>query len=175
MSIFTVVGCGDSARNWVPNGVSIGSNDCEKWGRPVDYLILANHPSKFKDRLKVIKATKAKVMVTSRRDWDKHLPNCIQIARITAFNLRASRGFIYTARTTPIMCVSMALKMGATEIMLWGVDMLTHHAYRQGEKKGDQEIATYKRFFSYVQKTDVKVWRGADGTAFDKVLPLWGQ
>lgn len=173
MSLFTIVGCGDSARNWVPNGISIGSNDCEKFGRPVDYLVLANAPHRFRERLETIKKSKAKVMVTSKTEWQKIFPNCEQIYRTTAYNQRILGGFIYTARTTPIMCFSLALRLGATEIVMWGVDMVTHKTYRQGLKQGDLEIATYRRFFEQAKKLGIKVYLGAGGTVFDGILKQW--
>lgn len=173
MSLFTIVGCGDSAKNWQPNGVSIGSNDCEKFGKPVDYLVLANAPHRFKERLATIKKSKAKVMVTSKPAWQSIFPNCEQIYRTTAYNQRVLGGFIYTARTTPIMCFSLALRLGATEIIMWGVDMVNHKTYRLGTKQGDLEIATYKRFFEQAKKLGIKTWIGKGGTVFDSYLPTW--
>jgi hypothetical protein len=172
--IYTVVGCGDTAKDWVPNGVSIGSNDCEKFGRGVNYLVLANHPGKFKaDRIKTIKASKAKVLTTSQSKWKAIFPMCTQLQRVVAFNVRLIEGFVYTARTTPIMCVSLAIRMGATTVILWGVDMRTHHAYYEGSKRGNAEIALYKRFFAACKVAGVDIYLGSHGTAFDKVLPLW--
>jgi len=172
--IFTIVGCGDSAKSWTPIGTSIGSNDCEKWGRGVDHLILANHPGKFKNgRLNIIKRTKAQVHTTSRRLWQQNLPCCLQLNRVVSFNTRLLNGFIYTSSTTPIMCMSLAIRMGATELILWGVDMLNHHAYYQGSKLGNREIGVYHKFFQACTAKGIKVYLGAHGTAFDKTLPLW--
>lgn len=173
MSLFTVIGCGESARNWVRNGVVIGSNDCEKFGKPVDYLVLANAPNKFKDRLRTIKESKAKVLVTSKTAWNKVFPTCEQITRYTQFNTRITGGFIYTSRTTPIMCLSLAIRMGAKQIVMWGVDMVNHHAYRRGTKQGELEIAIYNKFIKQAGVQGIKIWRGAEGTVFDNTLPLW--
>jgi len=63
--------------------------------------------------------------------------------------------------------------MGAKRLILWGVDMMTHHAYYKGSKRGDSEIALYKRFFVECKRIGVEVYLGAEGTAYDKVLPLW--
>lgn len=171
--IFTVVASGESAKDWMSRGTAIGSNDCEKFTKPVDYLILANHPGKFKERLNIIKKSKAKVFTTSKKQWGKIFPNCEQITRITSFNQRILNGFIYTSSTTPIMCISMAIKMGATEIILWGIDMKNHRVWSQGTKQGNREIAIYLKFFAACEKIGVKLWRGADGTAFDLNLPLY--
>lgn len=171
--IATVLGCGQSAEGWIPRGTVIGSNDCEKFGKPVDILILANHPRKFGDRLKTIKKTQAKVMVTSRQQWQNIFPNCEKITRITSFNKMLVKGYVYTSTTTPIMCLSLAIRMGATKIVMYGVDMISHKTYRTGTKQGDREIATYLRFFEACNKKGIEIYRGADGSIFDKVLPLY--
>jgi len=69
--------------------------------------------------------------------------------------------------------MSLAIRMGAKRLILWGVDMMSHHAYYQGSKRGDSEIALYKRFFVECKRIGVEVYLGAEGTAFDKTLPLW--
>lgn len=173
MNTFTIVGCGDSAKGWVKRGIAIGSNDCEKFGQGVDHLILANHPAKFKQRLHTIKKSKAEIWCSSARVWKQIFPACRQIDRVTAFNQRIVGGFIYTSRTTPIMCLSMAVKMGAKEVIMWGVDMINHHAFRRGVKAGDQEIVVYKKFITAMRTQGINVYLGSHGTALDNFIPLW--
>ena len=171
---YTVVASGQSAEHWIRRGVCIGSNDCEKWGKPVDYLILANAPRKFKpERLAIIKKTKAKVLVTSLSQWKPIFPNCELIQKRTTFNKTLMPRFIQTSVTTPIMCLSLAIRMGATEIIMWGNDLLTHHSFRKGTKAGDREIAVYRKYFKEMERLKIKLWRGADGTAFDDCLPIY--
>lgn len=171
--LFSVIASGDSAKDWIPRGATIGSNDAEKWGKPVDILILANSPHKFKERLNIIKKSKAKVLTTSVSQWKAIFPNCEKIQRVISFNKFLQRGFVVTSQTTPIMCLSLAIRMGATEIVLWGCDFLTHRVWRVGTKGGDREVAVYKKFFSECKRLGIKVWLGANGTAFDNVLPLF--
>ena len=83
------------------------------------------------------------------------------------------RGFVLSSVTTPIICISMAIKMGATEIIVYGLDMLNHKTYRVGTKLGDREFNKYKLFFKECERLNIKVWRGADGTAFDLTLPKY--
>jgi len=172
--ICTVVACGDSAKGWIPRGTTIGSNDVLKWGTPVDYLILCNSPLKFKpERLSIIKKTKAKVLVTSVNHWKPIFPSCERIQKMTSFNKMIVKGFVQTSVTSPIMCLGLALRFGATEVIIYGVDFKNHSSYSQGTKRGDQEIEKYKRYFKEMNRLGVKVWRGADGSVFDNYLPLW--
>lgn len=171
--IFTVVASGESAKDWIPRGTCIGSNDVNKWGKEVDILILANHPGKFKERLNIIKKSKAKLLVTNVNAWKPIFQNCERIQRLISFNKLILKNFVYSSQTTPIICLSLAIKMGAKEIVLWGCDMLTHRVWRKGTKSGDREIEVYKRFFKQCEKIGVNVYLGANGTAFDSYLPLY--
>lgn len=169
---FTIIGCGDTAKEWTPVGTTIGSNDCERFGKRVDYLVLVNAPHKFKERINVIKNSKAQVYVNSLGPWSKMFPQAKQI-RLTPFTIRINKDLIYSSRTTPIICMSLAIKMGATKLILWGIDMLTHHSFRRGTKTGDHEITTYRKFFVQANKLGVDVYLGRQGTAFDNDLPIY--
>ena len=173
MGTFTIVACGESAQGWTPRGTCIGSNDCEKFGQPVDILILANHPDKFKERINIIKKSKATVRSNTPQTWRKMFPNVEKISRMVFFHKRILPGFTYTSKTTPIMCISTAINMGAKEVILYGVDMLTHHSFRRGVKHGDFEIATYLKFFKEMERLGIKVFLGAKGSAFDNSLPIY--
>jgi len=169
----TIVASGQSAEHWIRRGTVIGVNDCEKWGKPVDILILVNAPGKFKERLNIIKKSKAKVLTNSVSPWKPYFPNCEKIERLISFNKLILKNFVYHSQTSPIIAISYAIKQGAKEIILYGIDFVSHRIWRAGTKAGDREINVYKRFFKECERIDVNVWRGADGTAFDSVLPLY--
>jgi hypothetical protein len=69
--------------------------------------------------------------------------------------------------------MSLAIKQKATNIILWGCDMISHSSYRIGTKDGDNEIKKYLKFFECAKKIGVKIWRGANGSCFDQHLPLY--
>lgn len=169
-----IIGCGESARHWGNQkcDLSIGVNDCLKFGYPVDQLVLINFERKFTPpRLKTILATQAKVW-THTTTWKKHFPKA-EVIKLSPFNQNVRRGLIYSSKTSPMVAMSLALKQGATELVLFGIDMLTHQAYRAGVKGGDYEISNYLKFFDSLKKQGIKVYRGADGTCFDSKLPLY--
>jgi len=123
--------------------------------------------------LNIIKKSKAKVLVTNVNAWKPIFPNCERIQRLISFNKLILKNFVYSSQTTPIICLSLAIKLGAKEIVMYGCDMLTHRVWRKGTKSGDREIEVYKRFFKQCEKIGVKVYLGANGTAFDNYLPLY--
>jgi hypothetical protein len=169
----TVVGCGDSAKGWIPRGTTIGVNDVLKFGRDVDILIVVNSPAKFKERLNIIKKSKAKVLTNSVNLWKPHFQNCQKIERLISFNAKILKNFVYMSQTSPIIAISYAIKQGAKEIIIWGVDFINHRKWAKGTKSGDREIMVYQRFFKECERIGVKVYLGANNTAFDNYLPLW--
>lgn len=169
----TIVACGESARHWVPRGLTIGVNDALKFGIDTDILLLVNAPVKFKERLSIIKKSKAEVLTTGLTQWKPFFQNAKRLERVTSFNKMIMKGFCQTSQTSPIMAMSHAIRLGATELIVWGIDFVDHRVWRVGTKSGDREIAKYKLFFKECERLKIKVWRGADGTVFDNVLPLW--
>jgi hypothetical protein len=171
----SIIGCGISAKGWfkVPCDLSIGVNDMLKFGHQPDQLVLINFERKFThDRLKTILATKAKRVWTHTSTWKRHFPHA-DVIKLTQFNGNVRNDLIYSSKTSPMVAISLAVKQGASEIIIWGVDMINHPAYRKATKHGDYEINQYLKFFQQLNKRGIKVYRGADNTAFDFVLPLY--
>lgn len=173
----SIIGCGSSGQDWhkVPVDLSIGVNDCLKHGAHPDQLVLINFERKFThDRLKTILATRPKKVWTHTSTWKKHFSNA-EVIKLSPFNgyVRVNNGLTYCSKTSPLVALSLAVSQGAKEIIIWGIDFKNHASYRQGTKNGDFEVKTYLRFFDQLASQGIKVYRGADGTAFDSVLPLY--
>lgn len=173
----TILGCGDTLIHAKKYGdLVVGSNDCEKHGMQCDYLVLTNDASKFKDepeRLKVIYNTKAEVLLSNPPGWPK-FPHAKQLTRFYRYPERVHKGSIYYSATTPITSCCVAIDKGATELVLFGVDMLTHPVYRVDTRFGTREFHTYLHFFNELKTTlKIKTFIGALGTAFDGHLPLY--
>lgn len=170
-----IVGCGDSAEKWGERkfDLSIGVNDAAKWGYPLDQLVLINFQRKFSPpRLRIILNHHYPKVWTHTATWQRSFPHATVI-KLTEFNGNIRNDLVYCSKTSPIVACSLALKQGAKSMVIFGVDMLTHQAYRVGTKSGDYEIKRYTRFFEQLTKRGVKVFRGASGSAFDHLLPLY--
>lgn len=173
----SIIGCGQSAAEWfkTPCDLSIACNDAFKFGAHPDQLVLINFERKFThDRLKTILATRPQKVWTHTSTWCKHFSNATVI-KLTPFNGNVRHGLIYSSKTSPMVAMSLALKQGATELILFGIDFVNHASYRKGVKSGEYEIKQYIKFFESAQKQGIKVWLGASGTAFDGVLPMYKQ
>lgn len=167
-----IVGCGKSAQHWGESkfDLSIGVNDAFKHGYPLDQLVIVNFPRKFnKQRTDIILNTKAKVF-THTSQWQK-LITTAQVIKLSPFNGRVRNGLIYHSKTSPFVAISLAVKQGADTIVLYGIDMVNHPAYRKGTKSGDYEIKTYLKLFEELRKQGITVLLGEKGTCFDNLLP----
>jgi hypothetical protein len=170
----TVVALGSSARDWKPRGLTIGVNEYLMWGRQADIMVTVNAPHKFSsDEMNYICQHKGKVLTNSIHQWSKYFPQAEPLKHMGPFNLRVQKGRIYSSSTSPMIAISYAMQQGATEVVLYGVDMLNHDKFSKGTKHGDHEISVYNRFFTSVEKSGNRVYLGATGTAFDQTLPLW--
>ena len=170
------IACGESASHWSGQGPSIGVNDCSKWGYMVDYLVLLNTPSQFQSsRLKDILKTKiGEEVLTTTQSWMNHFDSVRQImVRKWSPSTKLSKWYIYHSKTSPLVAMSLAYNMGATEIVLWGVDFKTHHRYREGQQYFLGEMRQYQTFIQALEKVGVKVYLGAEGSALGKIVPIW--
>lgn len=176
---YHIVGLGDSANGW-GNQVkqpckTIGINDAERWGWTFDIICCFNSITKFSKepiRLNAIINSKCPDGFYSHSTtWMQHF-RTMRVTHHQAYNELVRKGRVYSSRTTPFVAMSIAYNLGASEIVFWGVDFITHSVYRPGNKYYDKEVNNYLKFIGKISDT-CKVFRGADGSVFDKHLELY--
>lgn len=175
--ICSIVACGDSAKDWfkVPCDLSIGVNDCLKFGHQVDYLVVVNSPVKFKaDRLETIKNSKPKRFYCHDSNWKKWFKDVHQYIGMRPFITVYRKGRVYSTKTSPFVAITLAVKEGATEIILWGVDFINHHKFSPGKHRDfDKEFDNYRMLFEQMEKEGIKVWLGNENSSFKGHLKLY--
>lgn len=167
----SIIGCGNSGKDWfnTPCDLSIGVNDCAKFGRDPDWLVLVNR--RFTpEREKIIKATKAKRVLTSIKHWKDHFKNAEEI-RLQPFGKHLKKGHIYSSKTSPFIAMSLAFNAGATDIILFGVDLKTHPVIK--DKILNHELRQWELFTRELKKYKVNVWVSSGESALSKFLPVW--
>jgi hypothetical protein len=179
--IISVVACGESAKDWfnTPCDISVGVNDCLKWGKDTDYLICVNSPFKFEpnkknnytDRKNFILGSRAKFLTSLYDEW-KRIKKPLEHLAITRFGNRVRKGTTYFSRSSPFIAMSHAYNLGATDIILWGVDFLNHPDFKEGKRSTDFEMEEYKRFTDLISK-DCGVWIGNENTGLNKYFEVW--
>lgn len=179
-----IVGCGASAKNWasVHVDLSVGVNDCFKFGANPDYLVLVNSAHKFRprptnnqtDRLSVIRSGSYKKVFIHDfgASWKAYFPNAEKIA-LRSFIGSLSRKRVYSSKTSPFVAITLAYSLGATELILWGVDMLDHIHYSPGKAHFDSELRNYLKLFELLKANGVKVWIGSPDSVLKPYLPLY--
>jgi hypothetical protein len=171
--IVTIVGCGASAIDWIPRGHSVGVNDSWKWGKPTDSLLVCNRPTNFnQQRLSVITNSKPSTFYSHKGNWEYAFPNWSKVRLIPWYG-SLYKGNCYSSNTSPFIALSLAWNLGATEIVMWGVDMLNHHIFNESNPETEREIKAYMELIGVLNEQGVRVCLGARGTAFDDKLDLW--
>lgn len=174
----SIIACGDSAKDWhkVKVDHSIGVNDAFKFGYPTDSLLLANWPVKFpQHRLNIIKASSPKIVYSSVEQWRAFFPNMIKI------KLNSWDGHLYPERkdefshsnTSPFIATSIAYKMWAKDIILWGIEFVNHATFHKDNPQTKNEIRAWRGMIDALKKVNVNVWLGAPGSLLEEFVPIW--
>ncbi|HXR80739.1 MAG TPA: hypothetical protein VN763_07475, partial [Saprospiraceae bacterium] len=124
--ISQVIGCGASGKDWfnTPSDLSIGCNDCSKFGKDTDWLVVVNRHF-TPEREKIILESKPKKLITHLQHWKKHFPQA-EVIRMQQFGKHLKKGHVYSSKTSPFIAVSLAFNAGANDIILHGVDLIDH-------------------------------------------------
>jgi hypothetical protein len=183
----SVIGCGESAKDWnkVPVDLSIGVNDAFKFGHPIDYLVCVNSPLKFfpttrngnTDRIKTIIETNPKRFFVHDSRWQQHVKHA-ELISFRPFNLKYVKNRVYSSKTSPFVAITLAASLGATEIIIWGVDMINHHKFSANSGKRHQEdfqieLSYYMILFEELAKHGVQCFIGNENTVLKQYLPIW--
>jgi hypothetical protein len=171
--IVSIVACGESAKHWFNTrcDISIGVNDCVKFGHEVDWLVVVNSPLKFKGgRLQTITRSKPKRFLCHNSNWNAHFPNT-ELLTLKPFSGSVLKDRVYKSMTSPFVAITLAFNAGATDIILFGIDFLNHPNVK--DKLLKSELKEYKRLFDSLESKGVKVWLGNDQTVLKEYLPVW--
>lgn len=171
-----IVACGQSASTWHEHksefDLSIGVNDCAKWGHAPDHLLVIDSPKRFtKERIDIIKSTPAKFF-TRDDQWKSILPSYEKV-RLQPFSKHLKKGHVYSSKTSPFVALSLAFNMGATDVVLFGVDLINHQTFNPKNKLRDYELRQYENFCRLLLAQGTQTWISSEESALSKFLPVW--
>lgn len=171
--IFSILATGSSAQHFVPRGHVIGVNDAARWGHDIHSLVVCNRQQQFsKERYEIIKNTKCEQFYSHKQGWSKEFPNWTRINLVTWYG-HYRRNQVYSANSSPIIAITLAAKLGATDIIMWGCDFIDHHIFHSGNPETDKEIKTYLDLRAELKAAGINLGLGSKGTAFDNYFPVW--
>lgn len=168
-----IIGCGETTKNWDGSGVSIGVNDCWKYGKPTQSLMLLNHNTSFSpERMKTITSSTPQIMYTHLNEWQKYFPISFKKINIEQWsNGKLSKDKIFYSKTSPFCAISLAYCLGYDKIILWGVDFVDHPYYSPGKHNFEGEKLRYHALVASLAKEGVKVYAGSYGSTLG--LPVY--
>jgi hypothetical protein len=170
--IYSIIATGSSAQYFIPRGHIIGVNDAAKLGK-IDSLVVCNRPQQFsKERYEIIKNTKCENFYSHKSAWRTEFPNWKKINLIPWYGTY-NKGQVYCSNSSPIIAITLAAKLGAKDIIMWGVDFLSHHIFHAGNPQTKKEVDIYRQLFDELKVSGINLWLGNTGTAFDYTMPLW--
>lgn len=183
--IASVVACGDSAKEWfkTPFDMSVGVNDCFKFGYNVDHLVCVNGPLKFQprasngmvNRLEIILDSRPKVFYCHNSNWKSYLKGVCEMRMISMVNYNGKfrKGRNYFSKTSPFVAMCLAVNLGATELILWGVDFVNHWKYKPGNRAYESELNMYVSLIDELVHQGINIWIGNENTVLKDYLPVY--
>jgi hypothetical protein len=170
------IGCGSSAEGWSnhPHDITIGVNDSIKHGSDTDYLILINSLQSFKnepERVDFIRQSKAKIL-TNGDSWKPIFPKYEKL-RMQPIGKHLKKGHVYSSKSSPFVACSYAFNLDATDIVLFGVDFLTHHLFQPGQRMYDYEMRNFEKLARLMAAQGTQMWVSSKESSLSKFLPIW--
>jgi len=158
MRSITVLGCGQTGEQWDGEGISLGVNDCWKFGKPTTYLLCVQtlqqwnrHP---RERLQTIIESDPVKFYSHKQEWEKHFKQ-LEVIKIKRWNGKLN-GTIQFSRTSPFIAIVMAHLWGYEHIKLFGVDFTDHPHYSPGQSKDfGSEMNNYKQLITQLKDKGV--------------------
>lgn len=167
-----IVACGETASIWNGEGFSIGVNDCFRFEKKTDCLLVANGPLKFpQERLNIIKNSKPQRFFSHLKAWKQYFPQMEEI-KLRSWDGHFYKDFIVNTDTSPTIAMGLARKLGASKIILWGVDFVTHKIYNVDNAVKSNEIRQIKQICEALKHEGVLVSIGASGSVLSQFLPI---
>lgn len=174
---FHVLGIGESLREYIglalPNPNEIGVNDICTY-LPCDKVVCIDAPTAFEPkRRRHVANCRPSVFYSHHRDWEKH-PAYSYIALQHGFVSTESlkSGVLYASNNSPYVACQLAYQLGATEIVLWGVDFNTH-VHLSGDVMYTKAKTDYERLAKALKELNIGLYVGSKQSRLSEVLPVW--
>lgn len=155
------------------NDIIVGVNDVGKHHK-LDYLILVDPPTRFnKERLSVIINTDASI-ITIFPEWERHFKfiYLVKPAQVRSdLSLLDSDYYVYSI-SSPFVAAVHAYKLGASEIVMYGVDFTTHKALSKPDKLKKIQRDFYNLMLE-LKKRNVGLYIGSPESALNGFIPVY--
>lgn len=155
---------------WDGKGFSIGVNDCWRFGKPTSAIVCVNVFKAQPERQKIVEQSRPKegFYSSNTRMWISH-PNYIPLPNMKRFTGKYDKGEIYYAKTSTFIAICLAVRLGYTEIVLYGCDLVSHKIVKG--RSLDGEISDTKKLYEELLKHGIKLYLYKAFGAFKEIIP----
>lgn len=170
---YNIIACGETGSKWDGTGLSIGVNDCWKFGKATQSLLICNQPARFsRERLEVITRSRPLKFYTNSHMW-KGFFSDYTLIKLRSWDGHLRKDVVQHTDTSPFVAMSLAYQLGATKIVLWGVDFTTHHIYNTMNGNAKMEVRQYRQFIDALRLEGVDTYLGARGGLLEEFLTVY--
>src|SRR3990167_681863 len=170
-----VLGLGPSLSNYTPDGnITVGVNDI--WMKvPADFVVCVDQPKKFtSERILTIKKGKQKKFLTCSDEWRMFVANYEEIklsknGRGLKIEEDLFTEFYPYSNNSAFVACCFAIKEGAKEIILHGVDFSTHPALGSSSML-KQAVKHFALLKAVAEKHSIKIFVSSKTSALYPTL-----
>jgi hypothetical protein len=165
-----IIALGNTGRLWDGSGFSIGVNDAWKFGKPTDAIVCVNVFLDNPERQRIVRESRppAGFYSSNTRMWVSH-PNYIPMLNLKRFEGKYVKGELYYRHTSTFIAITLAVKLGYTEIVLYGHELTNHKHVKSRILEG--EIKSTLELVRELEKHGIKVYLYKPVGAFAGLLP----
>ncbi len=167
-----VIGKGESKKFFKHDGnVTIGVNDVNKWIK-TDHIVVVDPMDNLKEMHKTFRNSNAMF-------WSQNEDNRNYVKNFTLIELARGRGvlddfdsdrFVYSI-TSPFVAVHLAYKLGAKNIVMWGVDFNTHPNFDTDSLR-NRALKDFGNLRKKLNERGVNFYVGHEMSMFSSILPI---
>jgi hypothetical protein len=165
-----VIGKGESKEFFKHDGnVTIGVNDVNRWIE-TDHIVMVDP---------VHESMRNVLITTSAKFWSQLESNSIYVKHFNKIDLARGRGvldefdsdrFVYSI-TSPFVAVHLAYKLGAKNIVMWGVDFNTHPNFDTDSLR-NRALKDFGNLRKKLNERGVNFYVGNEMSMFSSILPI---
>jgi hypothetical protein len=168
----SIIGLGETGRMWDGKGFSIGVNDAFRFGKPTSALVCVNVFKSNPERHRIVSESRPKegFYSSNTRMWINH-PDYRPLTEkpMKRFTGKYEKGEIYYAKTSTFIAMCLAVRLGYTEIVIYGCDLVSHKIIKG--RSLESEVSDTKKLVEELEKCGVKVYLAKAFGAFKEIIP----
>jgi hypothetical protein len=167
-----VIGKGESKEFFKHDGnITIGVNDVNRWIK-TDHIVVVDPMDAYKEGHEIYRNSNAMF-------WSQNEDNRNYVKNFTLIELARGRGvldefdsdrFVYSI-TSPFVAVHLAYKLGAKNIVMWGVDFNTHPNFDTDSLR-NRALKDFGNLRKKLNERGVNFYVGHEMSMFSSILPI---